>query len=215
MSSFINLDDGLFPVFVKEHPTEKTRYGFSDLSGNIKFFLGEKLDFSNNHFGFLNGFAIIDDFRFEKRKKRFINTSGSIVFDAYENASFFNNGLAAVQINDRYGYINLNGNFVIKPQFDDAESFLDNGLAIVGVGLKNFRKWGIINRKGEYVINPQFDFIIHGTKDFYMINVNSKWGLIDSLGNFILKPDFSDVWLYPNGIATIHKNGKAGYQRIF
>ena len=215
MFSFINLEDGLFPVFVKENSTTKTRYGFSDLKGNIRFFLDDKLDFSNNHHGFLNGYAIIDDFRSDKRKKRFINTSGSIVFDAYEDARFFKNGLAAVKINDRYGYIDLNGNFLIKPQFDDAKSFLDSGFAIVGVGLKNFRKWGIINRKGEYIINPQFDFIIHGTNDLFMVNIDGKWGLIDSLGNFILKPDFSDVWVYPNGIATIHKNGKAGYRRIF
>jgi hypothetical protein len=36
---------------------------------------------------------------------------------------FGDNGLAAVKLDGKWGYINETGDFVIEPQFDDADSF--------------------------------------------------------------------------------------------
>jgi hypothetical protein len=58
-----------------------------------------------------------------------------------------------VQINnDKWGFINTSGNFVIPAQFDDANSFSE-GLAAVKVG----DKWGYIDKTGQLKIKPQFD----------------------------------------------------------
>jgi hypothetical protein len=217
MPSYIDLNDGLIPVrnyFTRDQKIE-TQDSYVDINGNVKFTLSDKFKFTIDGSGFHNGFAIIDELSSNGIKKRYINTDGKVVFDAYEEARSFHDGSASVKTNGRFGFIDKNGNFIINPQFDDADPFLENGLAIVAVGIKKFRKWGIINKFGEYVINPQFDFIIHGARDFYAVNVNEKWGIIDSSGIFVIKAEFSDAWVYSNGIATLHKNGRAGYQRIF
>ncbi|NLZ99754.1 MAG: WG repeat-containing protein, partial [Clostridiaceae bacterium] len=69
-------------------------------------------------------------------------------------SGFSDNGLAAVKIRDsgsgKWGYIDETGAFVIEPQFDSAQSFLDNGLALVEVD----GKWGYIDETGAFVIEP-------------------------------------------------------------
>jgi len=60
---------------------------------------------------------------------------------------FYSEGLAAVQISGKWGYIERSGQFVINPQFDDAFPF-SYGLALVRSGPK------YIDKTGKYVWNP-------------------------------------------------------------
>jgi WG containing repeat len=69
----------------------------------------------------------------------------------FERASAFSEGLAAVRIDGRFGYIDGRGEIVIAPRFDGAGDFV-HGLAEVVVG----RHAGIINRKGGIVVPPMF-----------------------------------------------------------
>ena len=66
--------------------------------------------------------------------------------------------MAAVRIDGKGGFIDLQGNYVINPQFDLVYSFSE-GLAAVQIGDWNTGKWGFIDRQGNYVINPQFDYV--------------------------------------------------------
>ena len=63
----------------------------------------------------------------------------------------FSEGMAAVSIDGRFGYIDHRGEVVVSPQFDLASDFYQ-GLAEVVVG----RKAGVINRQGEFVVPPMF-----------------------------------------------------------
>jgi hypothetical protein len=87
----------------------------------------------------------------------------------YLKAEGFSEGLAAVSINDKWGYINKNGEFLIEPRFNEALPFTD-GLAFVKVGgydadavndvVGGFEaegKWGYINKAGSYIWSPQID----------------------------------------------------------
>jgi len=49
---------------------------------------------------------------------------------------------------ERWGYINAKGEYVINPQFEDADFFTEDGLAKI----KSNGKIGYINKKGEYII---------------------------------------------------------------
>lgn len=217
MPSYINISEGLIPVknYYKKGAEILAKYSYSDLRGRIKFSLTDNLRFKLDGSDFRNGFAIVDEIGFGETKKRFINSSGVIVFDAYQDASSFYYGLAAVKINGKFGYINPNGSFSINPQFDTANSFLENGHAIVSVGLDGLQKSGIINRSGEFIINPIFEYIVYGSNNFYMVKKDNKWGVIDTTGAFAIPTEFSDIWISRNGIAIIVKNGKYGFRRIF
>ena len=54
---------------------------------------------------------------------------------------------------ERWGYINRKGEYVINPQFEDADFFSNDGLAKIKSGGK---KTGYINKKGEYVIPASY-----------------------------------------------------------
>ena len=64
-------------------------------------------------------------------------------------------GLFLIRQNDLYGFINKTGKIVIKPQFEEAESFSE-GLAPVMID----KKYGYINKTGKTVIEPQYDDVM-------------------------------------------------------
>jgi hypothetical protein len=69
------------------------------------------------------------------------------------SGSDFSEGLAAVVLGDQYGYIDLQGDVVIAPQFSYAGSFR-NGLAL----FETPEVWGVINNIGEVVLEmPKFE----------------------------------------------------------
>lgn len=60
-------------------------------------------------------------------------------------------GLIAICQNGKWGYMNLEGEVVIQPQFSNARSF-SNGLAAVFNG----EKWGFIDKNGDLVVEYKF-----------------------------------------------------------
>ena len=68
-----------------------------------------------------------------------------IIEPKFDDAQAFSEGLAVAKINslssNKYGFIDLTGDFVIEPKFDEAESFA-NGLAKVRIA----EKWGLKDR---------------------------------------------------------------------
>ncbi|NLW02187.1 MAG: WG repeat-containing protein [Clostridiaceae bacterium] len=138
--------DGL-AVFEKD-----LNFGYVDTNGDIviepEYYMA---------YDFSEGLAVVAD---ENDKHGFIDTNGNLVipfrFDHYIDGTYqyqgFSNGLAAVCIDGKFGYINKNGDFAIEPVFDYAERFSD-GLALVFAdGL-----YGYIDTKGEFIIEPGFE----------------------------------------------------------
>ena len=82
--------------------------------------------------------------------------------------------LAAVCIGGKWGFIDVNGQIIIEPQYMDAHSF-SNGFAAVSQN----SEWGFINPNGELVI----DYAFEDVKDFnskgcVFISTSSRWSLI-------------------------------------
>ncbi len=105
-----------------------------------------------------------------------IDASGNYIGDnTYQAAHLFkDNTYAAVMINGKWGFTDLNGKLVIDPQYEDARSFI-NGFAAV----KQNGKWGYIRTDGAMVIEPQFtnamDFNDHGGA---FVLVNGEWQML-------------------------------------
>lgn len=110
-------------------------------------------------------FESVDNFNhglarfFTKKETGFINKKGQIVFKVNKNVLLgeISEGMIPFQIRDNnlssnnFGYMNLKGDIVIKPQFQQAESF-SNGVA--RVVLKNSITYRYINKKGELIYIP-------------------------------------------------------------
>jgi hypothetical protein len=91
------------------------------------------------------------------------NTEAPRIAKRYEAAMPFHNGLASVQVEGRWGYIDRSGELVIQPIYTGAASFYGD-LAEVWVN----EAAGIIDRRGRTIIRPQFKRIIPFARDVFI-----------------------------------------------
>jgi hypothetical protein len=100
-------------------------------------------------------------------KCTFIDQSGNEIRKTFnlENARMFSEGLVAVSTGPirggcaKYGYLDTNGRWAVKPRFDAAREFSE-GFAAVSVGNSCGLggKWGYIDRTGKVVVDFQFAY---------------------------------------------------------
>src|SRR4051794_36200010 len=83
----------------------------------------------------------------------FLNQMGTAaITPTFHNARNFSNGLAPVAVGDKWGYIDISGSIVIRPQFTFADGFNSLGVAAATSG----EKWGLIDRRGRWVVPPRY-----------------------------------------------------------
>lgn len=127
------------------------------------------------------------------KKKEELNNEQKIqwvISPQYDKVSkHFSEGLGAVEINGKVGFIDQFNRFIIEPQFepmDDMESF-QYGLAVV----KKDGKYGFINKQGEFVIQPEFDKAENFGDDLLaVVKQNNKFGCIDLHGEIVVPCTF-------------------------
>lgn len=79
---------------------------------------------------------------------KLMDNSGKWVSDAvYDRVKMYNEELAAVNINEKWGFINAQGQEIIPPQYQKVSDFSE-GLAAV----KKEEAWGYIDKQGKMVI---------------------------------------------------------------
>jgi len=95
---------------------------------------------------------------------------------SYEAVRIFNDSTyAAVRVNNKWGFIDKDGNYFIEPSFEEARSF-SCGLAAV----KTTGDWGFIDESGSFVIAPTFE----DAKDFNakgscFVQIDGTWRLLE------------------------------------
>lgn len=88
----------------------------------------------------------------------------------------------------KVGYVDQNGNQVIKCQYESAQPFKD-GVAIV----TKSGKTGIIDTKGTILLPLKYTQISAWNKDLYLVKEGKKMGLVNHLGNVVLPIIYSHV----------------------
>jgi tetratricopeptide (TPR) repeat protein len=119
-------------------------------------------------------------------KYGYINQAGTpIIQPQYEYAGKFVEGLAAVKINRRWGFIDQAGKLIIPANFEnDIQPVFSEDRAAVTLNGKS----GFIDKKGNAIISLQFDEVRNFSKGIATARVGNKWGAIDSNGNWIIQP---------------------------
>lgn len=83
---------------------------------------------------------------------------------------FFCGKYAAAKQGGLWGYIDMNGAWVIEPQYEDAQSFGEDLGAVCIDG-----KWGFINEKGRVIIEPQYDGAKHLREGVVPVKQGNWW----------------------------------------
>lgn len=118
----------------------------------------------NGKWGFIDRKGtIIIDFQYEQDRIKELDMFKNLNTDSldalpkamYRNVGFFNEGLASIQKDSLFGFINPKNEIVIEPVFKRVRYFSE-GLA--GATLDG-KKWGFINKEGVFVIDPQYFFV--------------------------------------------------------
>jgi hypothetical protein len=125
------------------------KYGYLDLNGK------EIIPCQYDRAGlFKNGRTFVS----RNNKWGIIDRMGNIILPIeYDNSGYraeayiYHDGLALVEKDHFYGYVDISGNFVVYPSFQNAYQFSE-GLAPVYIGA-----WGYIDTKGDFFIPPVFD----------------------------------------------------------
>lgn len=82
----------------------------------------------------------------------------------------------------KWGYADGMGNFIIKPQFDDAGSFSE---CLAAVRLNN--KWGFIDTSGNIVAKPDYERVHEFHEGTAAVSAGNKFGYIDNTGKLVIK----------------------------
>lgn len=134
------------------------------------------------------------------REYGFINAEGEVVYRGFQKAESFSEGLAVVQDKQTglYGYIGLDGQYVIEPQYMTAFDFSE-GLAAVALPVPeekfDDKRFGYIDKNENWVLEPQYGeagefsggaagVTIGGPRDMVPHH------LIDRNGEFITEKEF-------------------------
>ena len=66
---------------------------------------------------------------------------------------YFSNGLAGVEKDGKYGYVDKKGNIVVDYQYEKVTEVNEYGYA----GIKKDGKWGVVDSQGQVVLTPTYD----------------------------------------------------------
>ena len=113
-----------------------------------------------------------------------------------------------VLLNDKFGYMDKNGDEKITPQYLSATSF-EQGYAIVGIE----SGFGIINKKNEIVIPMIYDDI-YIQSGYVYVTMDNKKGLLDLSGNEILPVAYDDLGAIDGNVLFYKKANESGYMEI-
>lgn len=126
---------------------------------------------TGSEFEFSDGLLAVQKNYGEDGETHFFNRDGVLVLQVDRNCENFSEGLAPFRVKSvsdgkvRWGYIDRDGNEVIKPRFTSAQPFSD-GLAAVGIkkiestfldGHLPQERIGFIDRQGKIVIDPLYN----------------------------------------------------------
>lgn len=180
------------------------RYGYIDLDGyNI---IPPIYMEANN---FIEGVALV---KLNEREYRSINPYGQIINTYnYNYVSQYGDGLMVFgnSFEGPLGYINIDGEVVIKPRFKSAEGFKD-GVAIVSESDSFQGPYGLINKSGKYMYEPNFsDIKILGEGRVALgipmgdeaLKLRSIYAIGDTSGNRLTEFMYLSVGEYNNGLS--------------
>lgn len=128
---------------------------------------------------------------------------------------FFKNGPVCVQApNNLWGYIDINGNYVIEPKYKYASAFSLDGIAVVQDHSSGL--YGYIDTSGQYIIEPQYIYAsIFSSEGIAVVQDRSTglYGYIDTSEKYIIEPQYIAAYPFSQDMALV-KDGNFSVKYI-
>ncbi|MDP4083370.1 MAG: WG repeat-containing protein [Bacillota bacterium] len=146
-----------------------------------------------------------------------ISLTGKVIKNyPYSFVGNIGDGLLAFQEDPegKFGYMDEQGNIIIKPQFTEAQAFI-NGRAIVNTAEDYKGQYGLIDQKGHFIIKPHYQSPFNlgeskialgksviPEKPFY----GSLYALADSEGHILTGFIFNGISKFNEGMASAYND---------
>jgi KWG Leptospira. len=146
-------------------------------------------------------------------------------------------GLIAIKVGDKYGFVDKSGKVVISPKYDAVIPFV-GGIAAV----KRDGKWGFVDKTGKEIVPPtyeypvidydylklgylpvvekagkystpfggEYDFLVHVDSNLFLAKKGDKWGLIDKKNREVLSFKYDDLSHLHKDLFVYSERGKYG-----
>ena len=123
----------------------------------------------------------------------------------FDYADHFRNNLALVKVKGKYGFINKQGTFIIKPVYNYARNFVD-GFAVIGSEIGNKVIWGFIDKYGKVILSPLYPELLDFSEGLiaYKSSLSNKWGFMDETGKIIIREKYVEVSSFKDGSALVN-----------
>ena len=147
---------------------------------------------------------------FKEKLEKALSLAKKGDFSGFDNIDNFDkNGLAKVELNDKFNLIGTNGNLLSKQWFDNITDFDENGIAQVSLN----HKWNLIDINGNFLSQQWFDYVYSFDKNgIAKVYLNHKWNLIDTNCKLVSQQWFDYVSNFDeNGIAQVMLNNKYNF----
>ena len=109
----------------------------------------------------------------------FQSPTGKLFFcNRFNAVQGFSEGLAAVEINGMWGFIDKEGKQVIPCIYDDVGSYSE-GLAPIEIN----GNWGYVDKSGKQAIPCIYEHVGSFSEGLAYVEISGKYGFIDTKGN--------------------------------
>ncbi len=157
------------------------------------------------------------------RRSIYLDSSGRMAFpQTFEEGQPFREGLAAVRLRDRWGFVDQSGRMAIAPRFSFARPFSE-GLAFVVEG----ERQGFIDRRGAFVfeidtivaplaVNSFSEGLVKVTRN-HSFESGHRFGYLDRSGRLAIPYQFDTYFAedhyanFSEGLAIVFENGRIGF----
>jgi len=182
------------------------RWGYIDKYG--KWVIPNLFDDARS---FSSGRAVVSRFQSGQtgRREAVVDREGrAIVSNLEETQGTFSEGVLAVKVMGRWGFINADGEFVIPQKFDYA-TFFSDGLALVRVN----DSWFYIDREGRITLKHGDGNFSEGlasrciSKGLY----GKLCGFIDTSGSSVIRAQFDEVGEFKDGLVRVRRKDRWGF----
>jgi len=141
---------------------------------------------------------------YDFNKYGLVTISGQILFRPQFDELRVADNSALVRVDTLFGYVNDNGNWLIKPKYKVAYPFY-KGTAVV----QDSGDFVLLDKQGEKIISQTFDTIWSFKNDVAVVEKNKQWGFINYQGRLILPLDnYRGIGEYSWYFGKFQRDGK-------
>ena len=162
-----------------------------------------------------------------------MSNGAEALFYKYEAVQSFSNGVAAVCLDGKWGFIDETGSETISCQYDYVQPFSEELAAFMLGDWNTAAKWGFVDKKGELFTPLTYDCAEDfsnglaaaniGAESYNNVYVGGKWGFVDKQGEATIPFIYGQLYQidtndgsgqrmgFSDGAAAVCLDGKWGF----